>query len=106
MAHVPILVDEVLSIVSHPGRQIVVDATMGGGGHAEAILNAFEGVSLIGIDHDAEAVSRCAERLKNFGERVSCDNAAFENMNEVLDSKGVSLVDVILMDLGEKARNL
>lgn len=106
MEHVPVLVDEILSIVSRPGRQIVVDATIGGGGHAEAILNAFEGVSLIGIDHDSEAVSRCANRLRNFGERVSCVNAAFENMGEVLDAKGVSLVDVILMDLGVSSFHL
>jgi 16S rRNA (cytosine1402-N4)-methyltransferase len=106
LGHVPILVDKVLSIVNNPGRQIVVDATLGGGGHAEAILNAFEGVSLIGIDRDLEAVSRCQERLKKYGERVSVHNAAFENMGEVLDSKGVNLVDVILMDLGVSSFHL
>ncbi|VAX25203.1 16S rRNA (cytosine(1402)-N(4))-methyltransferase [hydrothermal vent metagenome] len=106
MEHVPVLVDEVLSIVSRPGQQIVVDATIGGGGHAEAILNAFEGVSLIGIDRDLTAVRRSKERLKNFEERASLSNAAFENMDEVLDSKGVDLVDVILMDLGVSSFHL
>lgn len=106
MEHVPVLVDEVLSIVSRPGRQIVVDATIGGGGHAEAILNAFEGVSLIGIDRDLTAVRRCARRLEIFGERVSLDNAAFENMDEVLDGRGVDLADVILMDLGVSSFHL
>jgi len=106
LEHVPVLVDEVLSIVSHLGRQTVIDATIGGGGHAEAILNAFEGVRLIGIDRDLDAVRRSEERLKNFGERVSLHNAAFENLDEVLDSEGVSLADVILMDLGVSSFHL
>jgi 16S rRNA (cytosine1402-N4)-methyltransferase len=80
---------------------IYVDCTLGGGGHAEAILEATapEG-SLIGMDRDEEAVQRAGERLKRYGTRVHLFHENHKNLGTLLRAQGVRGVDGILMDLG------
>jgi 16S rRNA (cytosine1402-N4)-methyltransferase len=80
---------------------IYVDCTLGGGGHAEAILEATapEG-SLIGMDRDEEAVQRAGERLKRYGTRVQLFHENHKNLGTLLRAQGVRGVDGILMDLG------
>ncbi len=80
---------------------IYVDCTLGGGGHAEAILDATapDG-SLIGMDRDEEAIQRAGERLKRYGTRVRLFHENFKNLGTLLRAQGVRSVDGILMDLG------
>jgi 16S rRNA (cytosine1402-N4)-methyltransferase len=78
-----------------------MDCTLGGGGHAEAILEATAPDGLLfGIDRDEEAVRRSGERLKKYGTRVRLFREGFKNLGAILKSQGVQGVDGILMDLG------
>lgn len=83
-----------------PGR-VYVDGTLGGGGHAELILerSAPDGV-LIGLDKDPEGVAVSMERLKKFGSRAILMHADFRNMRGVMQELGYAEADGVLLDLG------
>jgi 16S rRNA (cytosine1402-N4)-methyltransferase len=98
LRHEPVLADEVIRLLRPYPDGIYLDCTIGGGGHAEAILQkGGQGARLIGIDRDADALRRSRERLKPFGERVELHNDRFENMAGILAGRKM---DGILMDLG------
>lgn len=101
MDHIPVLKQEVVESLRLRSPAIYVDCTLGGGGHAEAILEASapEG-SLIGMDRDEEAIQRAGERLKRYGTRVRLFHENFKNLGTLLRTQGVRSVDGILMDLG------
>jgi 16S rRNA (cytosine1402-N4)-methyltransferase len=85
----------------------VVDGTVGGGGHAEAILELIGPTgSLIGFDVDAEALASTANRLARFGDRVRLERASFREMTGVLTRLGVDRVDAVLLDLGVSSRQI
>jgi len=97
--HTAVMVDEVVALVRALNPMTVVDATIGTGGHAEALLHAT-GAHLLGIDRDADALAAAAERLSGFGGRVTLRQADFRGLPEVLDQSGISFVNVVLADLG------
>lgn len=98
LLHEPVLQGEVIRLLRPNQDGIYLDCTVGGGGHAEAILRSG-GLStrLIGIDRDSEAFKRSRNRLKPFGGRVELHNDSFENLAGLLAGRKV---DGILMDLG------
>lgn len=98
LQHCPVLVNEVLqALLPHPGG-LYLDCTVGGGGHAEAILRkGGAGTQLIGIDRDLDALRRSRIRLKPFGGKVELLNDRFENSGRLLAGRKV---DGVLMDLG------
>ena len=105
--HLPVLVGEVLTYLAPRPGAVIVDATIGEGGHAEALLRRIAPAGrLIGLDRDPEAVTRSEERLRAFGQNVVVRQASFEQMDEVLDEIGVGLVDGVLFDLGVSTRQL
>jgi len=86
---------------------IMVDATVGGGGHAEALLELGVGSEqYIGIDRDPEALAAAGRRLARFGERVVLVHRAFSRLHEVLAEQGLSAVDGLLLDLGVSSHQL
>ncbi|MEK6683151.1 MAG: 16S rRNA (cytosine(1402)-N(4))-methyltransferase RsmH [Nitrospirota bacterium] len=97
----PVLKQEVVEALRLRAHAIYVDCTLGGGGHAEAILEATapDG-SLIGMDRDEEAIQRAGERLKRYGTRARLFHENFKNLGTLLRAQGVRSVDGILMDLG------
>ncbi|MBI3811766.1 MAG: 16S rRNA (cytosine(1402)-N(4))-methyltransferase RsmH [Nitrospirae bacterium] len=97
----PVLKREVVEALCLRSPAIYVDCTLGGGGHAEAILksSAPEG-SLIGMDRDEEAIQRAGEHLKRYGTRVRLFHENFKNLGTLLRAQGIQGVDGILMDLG------
>lgn len=105
--HRPVLLDESLaSLALRPGSR-VVDGTIGGGGHAEAILQAIApSGTLIGLDVDEEALAAGAARLARFGDRVHLERASFRELGRVLEARGVARVDAVLLDLGVSSRQL
>ncbi|MBQ2755066.1 MAG: 16S rRNA (cytosine(1402)-N(4))-methyltransferase RsmH, partial [Oscillospiraceae bacterium] len=105
--HVPIMLNEVLELLK-PGRGgIFVDGTLGGGGHAEAVLSRLpENGKLYGIDRDEEAITAASKRLEPFGERFKALRGNFFNMRELLAKEGVCGVDGILLDLGVSSHQL
>jgi len=81
--------------------QLIVDCTIGGGGHAEAILSKLDSeVSLIGFDRDVDALATAKERLANYGSRVVLIHDSYANLDRHLGVAGMGNVDFVLLDLG------
>jgi 16S rRNA (cytosine1402-N4)-methyltransferase len=107
--HVPVLLDRVLALLSpalsdHPA--VVVDATLGLGGHAEALLEAHPQLTLVGLDRDPAALERSGERLARFAGRTHLVHAVYDRMPAVLDELGFGGVDGVLFDLGVSSMQL
>ena len=95
------LLEEVLQFFDRPQTKTFIDATLGGGGHASALLEKIAGITLlIGFDQDEEAVARSGERLKPFSEKVKIVHASFFGIKGALEEMGVDRADAILIDLG------
>lgn len=105
--HQPVLVAETLEALA-PGRGgLFVDATVGLGGHAEALLASSPGVHLVGIDRDPEALARAGARLAPFGSRVRLAHANFHQFEQTLDGLGIrGGVAGVLADLGVSSLQL
>ena len=99
--HRPVMVREVLEFLRPHPKGIYVDATLGGGGHAERILEAsYPTGKLIGFDVDPEAISFAKVMLSRFNERVTFVNENFTEIDRVLEEMGIGEVDGIIADLG------
>ncbi len=99
--HIPVLLQETIDGLNvHPGGRYL-DATVGGGGHAQAILNASspDGL-LLGLDRDPEAAARAAERLAAFGSRVQIRPLSFIHLKDAVAASGWQHLDGVLFDLG------
>jgi 16S rRNA (cytosine1402-N4)-methyltransferase len=99
--HVPVLRDQVVSLLlTHPGG-MYVDGTVGGGGHAEALCGRLSNEGkLIGFDIDREAIRRSTERLAQFGPRVLLIRENFSGIRTALNLRGISSIHGLLLDLG------
>ncbi len=99
--HIPVLLNEVLlGLAVQPGGRYV-DATVGGGGHATAILEAASPDGrLLGLDCDPEAAARAANRLSTFGERAQVVHASYNRLQEVAEAAAWLPLDGVLFDLG------
>jgi 16S rRNA (cytosine1402-N4)-methyltransferase len=107
--HVPVLLDRVLALLAPPladRSAVAVDATVGLGGHAEALLRAHPNLTLVGLDRDEDALARSRVRLAPFGERARLVHAVYDRMPQVLDSLGIGGVDGVLFDLGVSSLQL
>jgi len=108
-AHVPVLLDRVLALLGPALADegaVVVDATLGLGGHAAALLQAYPRVTLVGLDRDPVALLRGGERLADHSSRVHLVHAVYDRMPEVLDELGYPEVDGVLFDLGVSSMQL
>jgi 16S rRNA (cytosine1402-N4)-methyltransferase len=103
--HVPVMRAETLAALAPERGGVFVDCTVGAGGHAAALLDAGA-TRLIGIDRDAEALAVARERLQRWGDRVELVQADYRRLDEVLDARGVTLVDGVLADLGVSSLQL
>jgi 16S rRNA (cytosine1402-N4)-methyltransferase len=100
--HVPVLADEVVAMLAPAAGSRHVDATLGGGGHAERILDASDPDGrLLGLDADGAAIARVRSRLgPRFGDRLRLRQANFRELAEVAPEEGFTDVDGCLFDLG------
>lgn len=98
--HKPVLLAETLEFVEPEDKKIIVDATLGLGGHAERILSVSNKIKVFGIDQDTDAIKFAEERLERFGDRISILHANFSEIKQVLSEIGVREVDAIIADLG------
>jgi 16S rRNA (cytosine1402-N4)-methyltransferase len=108
-AHVPVLLDRVLALLAPALADrpaVVVDATLGLGGHAEALLAAHPQLTLVGLDRDRVALARSEARLAPFAGRTHLVHAIYDRMPEVLDGLGMPGVDGVLFDLGVSSMQL
>jgi 16S rRNA (cytosine1402-N4)-methyltransferase len=111
--HVPVLLDRVVgllapALVARPdGRApVVVDCTLGMGGHAEALLEAAPAARLVGLDRDPEALRRSGARLAAHAGRTTLVHAVYDALPEVLDEAGLERADGVLFDLGVSSLQL
>jgi 16S rRNA (cytosine1402-N4)-methyltransferase len=98
--HRPVMLEEVTDIFSVVPEGVVLDATVGAGGHAGALLQAVPRLSVVGIDRDAEAVAAATVALAPFGPRARVVRGRFDQLGRVLDSLGVGQLTGALFDLG------
>ena len=101
--HTPVLLSETLDLLAPERGGIFVDATLGLGGHSEAILEREKKVRLIGIDQDEEALVLAKDRL---GERIEYVRSNFANIGQILSALEIPAVDGILMDIGVSSMQL
>src|SRR6187549_1506180 len=95
VGHVPVLADEVLEMLAPASGSVQVDATLGGGGHAERILQASDPDGrLLGLDADGAAVARVGARLlPRYGTRLRLRQANFRELATVAPDEGFDAVD-------------
>ncbi|WP_332644852.1 16S rRNA (cytosine(1402)-N(4))-methyltransferase RsmH [Aeromicrobium sp.] len=107
--HVPVLLDRVMDLLAPTvvgDRPVVVDATLGLGGHTEAMLNRFADLHVIGIDRDPEALARAKARLAGFGDRVTFAHAVYDEIADVVRDAGFRSISGVLFDLGVSSMQL
>jgi 16S rRNA (cytosine1402-N4)-methyltransferase len=99
--HVPVMVDEVLSYLNCSPGKIFVDCTLGGAGHARAILEHItpDGL-LIGIDQDKDAIENARHALGEYASRIRLFHDNFINLPSILSRIGIDAIDGVLADLG------
>jgi 16S rRNA (cytosine1402-N4)-methyltransferase len=110
--HVPVLRDRIVELLApalqQPGA-VMVDATVGMGGHSEAILESCPGASVVGIDRDREALNLAGDRLARFGDRFTPVHAVYDELPRVLTDLGLAKllsVSAVLLDLGVSSLQL
>jgi 16S rRNA (cytosine1402-N4)-methyltransferase len=107
--HAPVMLErciEVLGVAIDGKPAILVDGTLGLGGHSEAFLERFPQLTVIGIDRDTNALALAGERLARFGDRVHLVHAVYEEIADVIEDLGYDAVDAILLDLGVSSMQL
>jgi 16S rRNA (cytosine1402-N4)-methyltransferase len=107
--HVPVLLERCLTLLApaldRPDA-VVVDATLGLGGHSEALLQRFPDVRLVGLDRDLDALELSGRRLAPYAERTVLVHAVYDELPQVLAAAGLPRIDGILFDLGVSSMQL
>lgn len=99
-------VDLLTPAINKSENPVVVDATLGLGGHSEALLESNPNLVLIGIDRDLDAIVKAKNRLAKFENRAKLNHAIFDEITDVVNSFGFEKVDGILFDLGVSSMQL
>ena len=101
--HTPVLLERCIELlapaIGRPGA-VLVDATLGMAGHAEAFLQRFPQLTLVGLDRDLDALAIARERLSPFADRVHLVHTVYDGITEALTGLGINEVDGVLFDLG------
>lgn len=108
--HISVLKDRCIDLLS-PGIEdslhpVVVDATLGLGGHTEALLEKFSQLTVIGIDRDQNALTQAQSRLSKFGARFIAVQARFDEITDIVNGQGFAHIDGALFDLGVSSMQL
>jgi len=98
--HRPVMVDEIVEVFTTVPPGVVLDATLGAGGHAEAILDRRPDLSVLGIDRDPEALAAATARLARFGARLTTAHARFDLLDDAMEAIRIDHLSGALFDLG------
>ena len=108
--HVSVALDRSIELLApailKSENPVLVDATLGLGGHSYALLDRFPNLKIIGIDRDKSAIEQAKSRLSNFGDRIQIAHAVFDHITEVVNSFGYQKIDGALFDLGVSSMQL
>ena len=108
--HVSVLLERCTELLSpaieRSKNPVVVDATLGSGGHTEALLQKFSNLVVIGIDRDKDAIALATSRLAAFGDRFKSVHAVYDRLQECIEEFGYKKVDGVLFDLGASSMQL
>lgn len=108
--HVSVLLERCIELLSpaieRSKNPVVVDATLGLGGHSEALLRKFPNLIVIGIDRDEDAIAFATSRLEVFGDRFKSIHAVYDEIQDCIEKFGYKKVDGILFDLGVSSMQL
>ncbi|MEE1620296.1 16S rRNA (cytosine(1402)-N(4))-methyltransferase RsmH [Zafaria sp. Z1313] len=112
--HVPVLLERCVGLlapsiqagIAERGRAVVVDCTLGMGGHSEAMLQRYPGLHLVGLDRDEQALALAGARLAPFEARTDLVHAVYDEVLDVVEDLGFGSVDGILFDLGVSSLQL
>ncbi|MEI7454628.1 MAG: 16S rRNA (cytosine(1402)-N(4))-methyltransferase RsmH [Actinomycetes bacterium] len=108
--HKSVMLDRCITLltpaIERNSNPIVIDATLGLGGHSKAILEKFPQVKIVGLDRDQSAMKIAKENLQEFAERITIIHAVYDELPSVLDSLGFKKVNGILFDLGVSSLQL
>lgn len=107
--HVPVMLDRVVALLA-PALQtddaVLIDATLGLGGHTEAVLQRCPRARVVGIDRDPEALALAGARLAPFGDRFTGVHAVYDEIDDVMEELGLTSVSAVLFDLGVSSMQL
>jgi 16S rRNA (cytosine1402-N4)-methyltransferase len=107
--HVPVLVDRIVALLGpaleRPGS-VLVDATLGLGGHSAVFLDRFPDLRLIGVDRDEDALAHSRARLADHAERITLVHAVYDRIPQIVADLGLGAVDAVLFDLGVSSMQL
>lgn len=107
--HTPVMLDrcvELLSPALTASHAVAIDATLGMGGHAEALLTRLPAVTVVGIDRDRDAIELATKRLAFAGDRFAAYHGTYDDIRGALAMVGASAADAILFDLGVSSLQL
>lgn len=104
--HQPVMVDQIVELFTPVPPGWVVDATVGGAGHAAALLARHAHLRVLGLDQDADALAAAAERLRPFGDRALLHRARFDSLDDIVQELGTTPVSGVLFDLGVSSPQL
>ena len=110
LKHLPVALDRCIQLLApafeNKSQPIVVDCTLGLGGHASAMLEKFTNLQLIGIDRDLSALAFATKVLAPYKDRINLIHATYDQIEQVVNDLGISSVDGILFDLGVSSMQL
>lgn len=98
--HRPVMVDEITKVFEPVPAGVVLDATLGGGGHAERLLQSYERLQVLGIDRDEVALEAARRRLASFGDRLMTYHCRFDRLEDAMEAFSIRSLSGALFDLG------
>jgi len=104
--HQPVMVDEITKLFAKVPEGVVLDATLGGGGHAELLLERYEHLRVLGLDRDEVALAAARERLARFGDRLMVHHCRFDRLEDAMEAFSVDTLSGALFDLGVSSPQL
>jgi 16S rRNA (cytosine1402-N4)-methyltransferase len=106
--HTPVLLERCIELLAPAFTEdaVFVDATLGMGGHSEAILSRYPSLTLIGLDRDTEALTIAGERLSRFGDRVHLVHTVYDGIGDAVADLGFDSIQGVLFDLGVSSLQL
>ena len=104
--HRPVMADEIVAVFANVPPGWVLDATVGGGGHAELLLERWPQLSVLGLDRDERALAAAGARLAGFGERVHLYHCRFDRLGEAMEAFSTASLSGAMFDLGVSSPQL